>query len=484
MVIAQDCGSCGALLAFAEARIESCSDIGPKHIAMRRSTDSGASWGPVRMIVSDLLIPGLDGLNLGSGTAMPDRAGRPSIVLQFVRGAHSLSRAPLRQITSSNCGDTWTNQSDYDWMVLNANLAAAGVQFFDPGPGPAAILPLSSFNRTNAPAFLPHSAVNGTEYIYKTQAAAEAACQAEGFAGLCSKDRLEGHSSCGFGWCSDWEGYWIKNAQTGCGSAGFNAHSGPAGAWCCDPPAGRAVVCGQYNTGCISSLYPDCKQMRNATDYGDLAMISDDFGQSWRAGGKIPMRPASSSGRGIQPDECTIAALPNGTLVLNARDEAGGDRRLIAFSHDGGESFTGLRQVADLPDPTCEGAMISSRFSESIPRLFFTNAHSADNGPAGRSNGTLSVSDDGAASWWAVASIEPGAFAYSALVEINRTTLGVLYETGARPDETSKLVFRHCVTSGGVEWSCRASPVVVESVEHVKADEDEAPFPGSRSGWS
>lgn len=186
-------------------------------------------------------------------------------------------------------------------------------------------------------------------------------------------------------------------------------------------------------------------------------MISDDFGESWRTGGKLPMRPASSSGRGIQPDECTIAALPNGTLVLNARDEAGGGRRLIAFSHDGGESFTGLHHVADLPDPTCEGAMISSRYSGSIPRLFFTNAHSASNGPAGRINGTLSVSDDGAASWRAVASIEPGAFAYSALAEINQTTLGVLYETGPRPDETSKIVFRHCVTSSGGEWSCHAS---------------------------
>ena len=107
---------------------------------------------------------------------MSNRAGHPNIVLQFVRGAHSLSRAPLRLITSSNCGDTWTNQSDYEWMVLNANLAAAGVQFFDPGPGPAAILPLTSFNGTNAPSFLPHSAFNGTEYIYKTRAAAEAAC--------------------------------------------------------------------------------------------------------------------------------------------------------------------------------------------------------------------------------------------------------------------------------------------------------------------
>ena len=158
---------------------------------MRRSTDAGSSWGPIRMVASDPLTPGLDGLNLGSATAMPDRAGRPSIVLQFVRGAHSLSRAPLRLLTSHDGGETWTNQSDYDWMVLNANLAAAGVQFFDPGPGPAAILPLSSFNHTTAPSFLPRTAVNGTEYIYTTRAAAEAACRAEGFVGLCSKDRLE-----------------------------------------------------------------------------------------------------------------------------------------------------------------------------------------------------------------------------------------------------------------------------------------------------
>jgi hypothetical protein len=38
---------------------------------------------------------------------------------------------------------------------------------------------------------------------------------------------------CEAGWCSDWEGYWMAAASEGCGGAGFNPHSGKAGAWCC-----------------------------------------------------------------------------------------------------------------------------------------------------------------------------------------------------------------------------------------------------------
>ena len=48
---------------------------------------------------------------------------------------------------------------------------------------------------TSAPVFLPESPANGTTYIYHERGAALGACQAAGYAGLCSKPRLEGHSS-------------------------------------------------------------------------------------------------------------------------------------------------------------------------------------------------------------------------------------------------------------------------------------------------
>ena len=42
------------------------------------------------------------------------------------------------------------------------------------------------------------------------------------------------------------------------------------------------------------------------------------------------------------------------------------------------------------------------------------------------------------------------------------TMVNVKRANGAKPDESSKMVFRHCVVAGGGEWSCHASPVVVK----------------------
>ena len=79
----------------------------------------------------------------------------------------------------------------------------------------------------------PHTPFYIGGYIFDTRVAAAAACTKHGFPGLCRKQELVGHSNCVGGWCADWEGWWMAEAATGCGSAGFNYQSGPAGAYCC-----------------------------------------------------------------------------------------------------------------------------------------------------------------------------------------------------------------------------------------------------------
>ena len=71
-------------------------------------------------------------------------------------------------------------------------------------------------------------------YVYDSRSAAVSACRSAKFSGLCAKAELAGHPRCAAGWCSDWEGYWMDETVSGCGSAGYNGWSGAAGAWCCD----------------------------------------------------------------------------------------------------------------------------------------------------------------------------------------------------------------------------------------------------------
>ena len=99
-------------------------------------------------------------------------------------------------------------------------------------------------------------------------------------------------------------------------------------------------------------------------------LISTDHGKSWFVGATE-----------IIGDECAIAELPNGTVVLNARNYVNQSQqkvhRSIAWSHDGARSFSAVYFAPDLPDPVVEGSMI---LGNATPRslgvgqpLFFTN---------------------------------------------------------------------------------------------------------------
>lgn len=72
-------------------------------------------------------------------------------------------------------------------------------------------------------------------YVYNTRAQATAACQKDGFAGLCSKKQVNGYERCAAGWMSDYKGYWMSRTRRGCGSGrGFRGWgAGKVGAYCC-----------------------------------------------------------------------------------------------------------------------------------------------------------------------------------------------------------------------------------------------------------
>ena len=76
-------------------------------------------------------------------------------------------------------------------------------------------------------------------YAYATRASAAAACITAGYKGLCSKAQGKGFERCSAGWYSDFKGYWMSKARSGCGSGrgwqGWGA--GKAGAYCCSPPS-------------------------------------------------------------------------------------------------------------------------------------------------------------------------------------------------------------------------------------------------------
>jgi sialidase-1 len=147
------------------------------------------------------------------------------------------------------------------------------------------------------------------------------------------------------------------------------------------------------------------------------SLISDDHGRTWRFGELL--------GPGM--DENKVVELSDGRLMLNSR--APGGYRKVAFSDDGGETWSGLHVDDELIDPANNGSIIRYD-SDAAPRspqaskLLFSNTATQ----SGRRNLTVKQSCDNGETWPIQRTVEPGAAAYSTLTPLGDERFGLLYE--------------------------------------------------------
>jgi len=150
---------------------------------------------------------------------------------------------------------------------------------------------------------------------------------------------------------------------------------------------------------------------------------SDDHGQSWQLGGSVAPHT----------DECQVAELPDGRLLINMRNywqregrvaELGG-KRAVSVSADGAESWGGLTFDEALLEPVCQAGLI--RYSwpeEGRSRLVFSNPASS----TARERMTLRISYDEGRTWPVAKLVDPGSAAYSCPVRLPDGQIGLLYE--------------------------------------------------------
>jgi sialidase-1 len=156
---------------------------------------------------------------------------------------------------------------------------------------------------------------------------------------------------------------------------------------------------------------------------GAHLLLSDDGGTSWRIGAVDDHTDGI-----LEPDENAVAQLPDGRLYLNARDQYGTDpaTRLFTYSLNSGTGFSApYRPMPGLVAPVVKGALLQDLGTSCRPLLF-----TAPQDPAERRNLTVRRSADGGRTWRTRLTVAPGPAAYSDLVKVDRTTAGVLYETG------------------------------------------------------
>ena len=156
--------------------------------------------------------------------------------------------------------------------------------------------------------------------------------------------------------------------------------------------------------------------------YGAHTLYSDDGGETWSVSNTI--KPTVN--------ESQVVELSDGRLVMNMRSQGLAETarprngyRSIAFSTNGGESWTKPRFDKNLGDPRCQGSII--RFDDET--LLFSNPNPPIKAERGeRIRMTVRASKDDGKTWPHELRVYEGPAAYSSLARTADGQVGLLYE--------------------------------------------------------
>lgn len=149
-----------------------------------------------------------------------------------------------------------------------------------------------------------------------------------------------------------------------------------------------------------------------------LVIYSDDAGGTWYLGGVCPT-PGMN--------ECQVAELPDGRLMLNMRNYGEPkNRRAVCISSDGGATWDDFYVDAALVEPICQASLLAVEHRGGQGLLFLNPASTK------REQMTLRYSADAGNSWPYGQVLHAGPAAYSCLAPLGAEAVGCLYEAGEK----------------------------------------------------
>lgn len=173
-------------------------------------------------------------------------------------------------------------------------------------------------------------------------------------------------------------------------------------------------------------LIPCDHAVDGTREFYSHVIYSDDRGATWRIGGVV----------GPKTNECQMAELRDGTLVLNMRSYHGKNRRAVSRSKNGGITWSDLELDEALIEPVCQASLIAAG-----DVLYYSNPASTK-----RERMTVKASRDGGRTWNAGRVLHEGPAAYSSLAALKSKQLGCLYECGTK-GAYERIVFARFATS-------------------------------------
>ncbi|KPI05502.1 hypothetical protein OK074_4421 [Actinobacteria bacterium OK074] len=185
--------------------------------------------------------------------------------------------------------------------------------------------------------------------------------------------------------------------------------------------AGRLVVPCNYS---VAPPVGSSDTGQEGKYYGAHDIYSDDGGRTWHIGYVDDVHDGVNNA-----NESTVAQLPDGRLYFNARDQNGTSvgNRLDTYSSDGGETLDRPYEVQPtLNDvPVVEGNVL--QLAGWHGSLLF----SGPSVPTSRRALSIWSSSDQGETFSKVLTLSSQFAAYSDMVRLGHSTVGILYETGA-----------------------------------------------------
>jgi sialidase-1 len=165
---------------------------------------------------------------------------------------------------------------------------------------------------------------------------------------------------------------------------------------------------------------------------------TDDHGASFRLGASVNV-PGSN--------EAIATEMSDSKMIMSIRNQAGDvKQRIMAISSDGGDHWDTTYFDSNLPDPVCQGSILTLGYKKG--KAIIAHCNAADE--KRRDNLTLKISYDEGRTWTksylisaSVDQRQNNWSAYSDIVSISKKTIGVLFEM----DNNNLIVFKT------IDWS-------------------------------
>jgi len=151
-------------------------------------------------------------------------------------------------------------------------------------------------------------------------------------------------------------------------------------------------------------------------------IYSDDNGKTWLRG-EIALRNAG---------EPNIAEIPDGRVLVTARNGDPRSRRVVAYSPNGATGWSKPEFIEHLLEPGCMAGIVShpGTAPRTKPFLLFSNPDTTKRAHKDRINVTIKLSEDGGRTWPVSRVLQPGPGAYSDLAVLPDGTILCFYESG------------------------------------------------------